>query len=45
MGSRPLNGTRTARLIGIGAVAAVFAAGTAMFLLPLAVRAFFTRSC
>lgn len=41
MGWRPLNGTRTTRLIGIGTVAAAAAAGTAVFLLPLAVRAFF----
>ena len=41
MGWRPLNGTRTARLAGLVAVAAVIAAGTAFILLPLAVRAFF----
>jgi hypothetical protein len=41
MGWRPLNGTRTARLVGIGTLAAVIAAGTAFILLPLAVRAFF----
>ena len=41
MGWRPLNGTRAARLVGIGTLAAVVAAGTAFVLLPLAVRAFF----
>ena len=41
MGWRPLNGTRAARLVGIGIGAAVLAAGTAFLLLPLAARALF----
>lgn len=40
MGWRPLNGPRTARLVGLGTVAAATAAGVAFLLLPLAVRAF-----
>jgi len=39
MGWRPLNGTRTARLAGLGTVAAATAAGV-FLVLPLAVRAF-----
>ena len=41
MGWRPLNGTRTARLVGVGIGVAVMAAGTAFLLLPLAARALF----
>ena len=40
MGWRPVNGTRTARLV-VGTLAAVVAAVAVVLLLPLAVRAFF----
>ena len=36
-----MNGSRAVRLVGLGTVGAVLAAGTAFILLPLAVRAMF----